>query len=98
MNQRVLLSSCAAMLLALASSHASACGRNHQYWPKGATVCISHHLLECQDLGAWHKLPGRCEADTPPPAELNAPDHKTPAADQGKTPPNAQKPTTPSSN
>ena len=93
MNQRVLLLSCTAILLALASSHASACGRNHQYWPKGATVCFSHHLLVCQELGAWHKLPGRCEADTPPPPELNAPANKAPAtADQGKTPPTPKKP------
>ena len=94
MNQRVLLLPYAATLLALASGQALACGHDHKSWPKGAVICMSHHQFECQDMGAWHKLPGRCEADTPPPgAQVTEPANKTPASGQDKVPPAPQKPT-----
>ena len=95
MSKHVLLWPCAVTLLAMVSNHALACGHEHKYWPKGSTICLSHHVLECQETGAWHKMPGTCGVDTPPPgAELTAPGNKAPATEQVKAaPPAPQKPT-----
>ena len=87
MSKRALLLPCAATLAALVSGHALACGHAHESYPKGATLCLSHHVLECQDFGAWHKLPGRCEADGPLSAKgATDPANKAPATEQSDKP------------
>jgi len=98
MSKRALLLPCAATLAALVSGHALACGHAHESYPKGATLCLSHHVLECEDFGAWHKLPGRCEADGLLPAKGATDPAKSPATEQDKASPAPQKPTTSSPN
>lgn len=70
---------CFALAALLASIGASAgCGHNHKGYAQGAITCVAHEQFQCGEHGAWRKVPGRCDADPPPPKASAGHDSPTP--------------------
>jgi hypothetical protein len=62
---------------------AAGCGKGGKHYAEGAILCMAHQQFLCGQGGAWHKLPGACNADTQP--------VKTPAGKTSDTPANSKR-------